>query len=114
MGKAGCAATSPDGERWGVKGSGDVLLLHGTPSPRVTRKEFPCLALLQYLCEKQAAQCCPTPETEAMQALQLVRQGRSKGCFVPASFWRVFSLYLARFYAIVFLIVFRAVAWCGL
>lgn len=79
----------------------------------VSGKEFPCLALLQYLCEKQAARCCPTSETEAMQASQLVKQGRSKGCFLPASFCRVFSLhcqvslYLARFYAIVYLILFR-------
>lgn len=97
-----------------AEGSGDVLLLPGAPDPRVTGKEFPCLALLQYLCEKQGVQHCLTPETEAMQALQLVRQGRSKACFVPASFWRVFSLhcqvplYLARFYAVVFLIPFHA------
>lgn len=91
-----------------------MLLLHGMPSPSITGKEFPCLALLQYLCEKQVAWCCPTPETEAMQALQLGRQGRSKGCFVPSKFWRVLSLCVARFCAVAFLTVFHAVAWCGL
>lgn len=88
----------------GPRAGGTRLLLYGMSSPRVTGRACPAICWLvgrssharpcstvSARSRQRGAAPLPRHHVDATWVLQLVRQGRIKGCYVPASFLRVFS-----------------------